>query len=175
MVNLSDYVASIRDFPTKGILFRDITPILQDPEAFRTATKMLAEYGRKVGADVIVGPEARGFVFGSALAYKMGLGFVMARKAGKLPGKTYEVEYALEYGTAKLQIPANSFRPGQRVLMIDDLLATGGSLRALEDLIVKAGGLPVAALTLINLVEIEGWKNLGVPQECLIELSALHA
>ncbi len=174
-MDYSKFISVTPDFPTKGISFKDISPLLDDPKAFQSCIDDFAKLAEKYHPDVIVGPEARGFVFGSALAYKMGLGFVMARKAGKLPGKTYEVEYALEYGTAKLQIPANSFRPGQRVLMIDDLLATGGSLRALEDLIVKAGGLPVAALTLINLVEIEGWKNLGVPQECLIELSALHA
>ena len=153
MVNLSDYVASIRDFPTEGILFRDITPILQAPEAFRTATKMLAEYGRKVGADVIVGPESRGFIFGCPTAVEMGIGFVPVRKPGKLPRETISCKYDLEYGSNEIFIHKDAIKPGQRALVIDDLLATGGTAKATAKMIEELGGV-VAGFAFI--IELEG-------------------
>ena len=153
MVNLSDYVASIRDFPTEGILFRDITPILQAPEAFRTATKMLAEYGRKVGADVIVGPESRGFIFGCPTAVEMGIGFVSVRKPGKLPRETISCKYDLEYGSNEIFMHKDAIKPGQRALVIDDLLATGGTAKATAKMIEELGGV-VAGFAFI--IELEG-------------------
>ena len=156
MVNLSDYVASIRDFPTKGILFRDITPILQDPEAFRTATKMLAEYGRKVGADVIVGPESRGFIFGCPTAVEMGVGFVPVRKPGKLPRETISCKYTLEYGTNEVFMHKDSIKPGQKVLIVDDLLATGGTAKAAANLVEQLGGVVVGFAFIIELEGLNG-------------------
>ena len=153
MVNLSDYVASIRDFPTEGILFRDITPILQAPEAFRTATKMLAEYGRKVGADVIVGPESRGFIFGCPTAVEMGIGLVPVRKPGKLPRETISCKYDLEYGSNEIFMHKDAIKPGQRALVIDDLLATGGTAKATAKMIEELGGV-VAGFAFI--IELEG-------------------
>ncbi|MBQ3271762.1 MAG: adenine phosphoribosyltransferase [Solobacterium sp.] len=153
MVNLSDYVASIRDFPTEGILCRDITPILQAPEAFRTATKMLAEYGRKVGADVIVGPESRGFIFGCPTAVEMGIGFVPVRKPGKLPRETISCKYDLEYGSNEIFMHKDAIKPGQRALVIDDLLATGGTAKATAKMIEELGGV-VAGFAFI--IELEG-------------------
>ena len=173
-MDYSKYIGVTPNFPTEGISFKDISPLIADPAAFKQTIDDLAKLAEKYHPDVIIGPEARGFVFGSALAYKMGLGFVMARKAGKLPGKTYAIEYSLEYGTAKIELPACSLKKGQRVLLVDDLLATGGSLKALGDLVKEIGATPVGALTVINLKEIEGWKKLDFPCECLVELSALH-
>ena len=161
MVNLSDYVASIRDFPTEGILFRDITPILQAPEAFRTATKMLAEYGRKVGADVIVGPESRGFIFGCPTAVEMGIGFVPVRKPGKLPRETYSMEYELEYGTSTLELHKEDIQKGQKVLLVDDLLATGGTMEAMIKLVEMCGGEVAGVLVLMELEGLEGRKKIA--------------
>ena len=174
-MDYSKYIGVTPDFPTAGISFKDVSPLCADPAAFKNAIDGLAKMAEKYHPDVIIGPEARGFLFGSALAYKMGLGFIMARKAGKLPGKTYSIEYSLEYGKAKIEVPACALKKGQRVLLVDDLLATGGSLKALGELIREAGAIPVGALTIINLKEIEGWKKLDFPCECLVELSALHA
>lgn len=174
-MDYSKYISVTPNFPKEGISFKDISPLLGDPEAFKSCIDDMAKIAEKYHPDVIVGPEARGFIFGSALAYKMGIGFVMARKKGKLPGKTYEVEYNLEYGTEKLQLREGMIEKGAKVLLVDDLLATGGSLKALEDLVKVSGGVPVASICLIVLKEIEGWKNLDIPFESLVELSALHA
>lgn len=160
MVNLSDYVASIRDFPTEGILFRDITPILQDPEAFRTATKMLAEYGRKVGADVIVGPESRGFIFGCPTAVEMGVGFVPVRKPGKLPRETISCKYDLEYGSNEIFMHKDAIKPGQRALVVDDLLATGGTAKATAKMIEELGGIVAGFAFIIELEGLPGRETL---------------
>ncbi|MBQ1318136.1 MAG: adenine phosphoribosyltransferase [Solobacterium sp.] len=160
MVNLSDYVASIRDFPTEGILFRDITPILQAPEAFRTATKMLAEYGRKVGADVIVGPESRGFIFGCPTAVEMGIGFVPVRKPGKLPRETISCKYDLEYGSNEIFMHKDAIKPGQRALVIDDLLATGGTAKATAKMIEELGGIVAGFAFIIELEGLPGRETL---------------
>lgn len=160
MVNLSDYVASIRDFPTEGILFRDITPILQAPEAFRTATKMLAEYGRKVGADVIVGPESRGFIFGCPTAVEMGVGFVPVRKPGKLPRETISCKYDLEYGSNEIFMHKDAIKPGQRALVVDDLLATGGTAKATAKMIEELGGIVAGFAFIIELEGLPGRETL---------------
>lgn len=150
-INLEDYVASIPNFPKEGILFRDVTPIMQDGEAFREATRLLVEYAKSVNADVIVGPESRGFVFGTPVAYEMGIGFVPARKPGKLPRETVSVEYALEYGTNEIHMHKDSIKPGQRVVIVDDLLATGGTAKATAQLIEELGGVVAGFAFIIEL------------------------
>ena len=150
-INLEDYVASIPNFPKEGILFRDVTPIMQDGEAFREATRLLVEYAKSVHADVIVGPESRGFVFGTPVAYEMGIGFVPARKPGKLPRETVSVEYALEYGTNEIHMHKDSIKPGQRVVIVDDLLATGGTAKATAQLIEELGGVVAGFAFIIEL------------------------
>jgi adenine phosphoribosyltransferase len=174
-MNYTKYIAVIPDFPKKGISFKDISPLIRDPAAFKTCIDDLAKAAKKYKPDVIIAPESRGFIFGSALAYKMGCGFVMARKAGKLPGKNIQVTYTLEYAKATLEVRSNSFKKGQRVLLIDDLIATGGSFKALEDLVKAAGATPVGALAVIYLRELKGEKALDIPVSYLVSLSASHA
>lgn len=167
-----DYRAFIKiteDFPRPGISFKDISPLLADGPAFRAVIDDFAQLAAPAAPDLIVGPEARGFVFGTALAYRMGCGFVMARKEGKLPGAVLRADYDLEYGSAALYIPSGLIPPGSRVLLIDDLLATGGTMRALSDLIEKSGSQPVLALALIELKELGGTAALGsLPHRSLI-------
>ncbi len=135
MKDLAAMVRDVPDFPKPGILFKDITPLLQDAEAFRQAIDRMAEAwaGKKI--DVVLGIEARGFLFASALAYKLNAGLVIVRKPGKLPYKTKSVTYALEYGTDSLQIHDDALRAGQRVLIVDDVLATGGTVKAVTELV----------------------------------------
>ncbi len=134
------HIRDVPDFPKKGIVFKDITPMLGDPKAFQTSVDLLAgEYMGK-GIDVVVGAEARGFIIASPLAYKLGAGFVLIRKPGKLPWKTERVEYELEYGTDSLEIHKDAIRPGMKVLIADDLLATGGTAEACIDLVERLGG-----------------------------------
>jgi adenine phosphoribosyltransferase len=164
------YIGVTEGFPKKGISFKDVSPLLRDPEAFHSCIDDLAKLALPYKPDIICGPESRAFLFGAALAYQMHSGFVMARKAGKLPGKTYSIEYALEYGTAKLEIPADSFKHGERVLLIDDLMATGGTFKALKQLVIDAGGTPVACLTVINLKDLHGEKAVDLPCKSLLDL-----
>lgn len=164
------YIGVTPDFPKKGISFKDISPLLKDPDAFKSCIDDMAKIAEEYNIDIICGPESRAFLFGAALGYKMHKGFVMARKAGKLPGVTYKVSYQLEYGTATIEIPANSFPKGARVLLVDDLQATGGTFLALRHLIEQAGGVPVACLTLINLVDLHGEKKVGLPCRSLLNL-----
>lgn len=168
------YIGVTKDFPKAGISFKDISPLLKDPEAFRSCIDDLAKIAEQYNPDIIIGPESRAFIFGAALAYKMNKGFVMARKAGKLPGITYKVTYQLEYGTATIEIPANAIEKGARVLLIDDLMATGGSFKALRDLVEQAGGVPLCCLTVINLEELHGEKKVGLPCHSLLNLSDTH-
>lgn len=156
-LNLEDYIASIKDFPTKGILFRDVTPLVQDGEAFHQAIDEIASYGKEVKADVIVGPESRGFIFGAPVAYAMRVGFVPVRKPGKLPREAISVKYDLEYGSNELFMHKDSIKPGQRVLICDDLLATGGTAVATCKLIEELGGVVAGIAFVINLT--------GIPQE----------
>lgn len=164
------YIGVTLDFPKKGISFKDVSPLLRDPEAFASCIDDLALKAKAFNPTVIVGPESRGFPFGAALAYKMGIGFVMARKAGKLPGETIKVSYSLEYGEATLEVPKDSFHEGDRVLIIDDLMATGGTFAALEKLIRGCNAMPVADIAIIRLKELEGEKNLSVPCIALLNL-----
>ncbi len=155
MKQLSDYVTTIPDFPKEGIMFRDITTIVQDPEGFKLAIDMLIEKLKDVEFDVIVGSESRGFIFGAPVAYAMGKGFVMARKKGKLPRAVITEEYSLEYGTAAIEIHADAIKPGQKVVLIDDLIATGGTTEAVIRLVERSGG-EVVAMGFI--MELAGFK-----------------
>ncbi len=159
-VNLADYVASVRDFPKEGILFRDVTPMMQDPAALKEAARVLAEYGKKVNADVVAGPESRGFVFGVAAALEMGVGFVPVRKPGKLPRETISCKYELEYGTNEVFMHKDSIKPGQRVLIVDDLLATGGTAKAAATMVEELGGVVAGFAFMIELSGLPGRETL---------------
>lgn len=169
-MDFEKYIGVVEGFPKEGISFKDISPLLRDPEAFKTCVDELCKIAEEYHPNVIIGAESRGFLFGAAMAYKMGIGFVMARKAGKLPGKTHQVTYDLEYGKATMEIPFNSFKEGDRVLLVDDLLATGGTFNALIDLVKKAGGEPVLCEVVIRLKELEGEKTIPLPTKYLLDL-----
>jgi adenine phosphoribosyltransferase len=160
-LNLIDKIRVIPDFPVKGVSFKDVTPVLQDRDLFKAAIDALKDKLAKRDFDVIVCPEARGFIFGSALAYAMDKGFVPVRKAGKLPYKTVTGEYKLEYGTDKLQIHQDAVKPGQRVVVLDDVLATGGTISAVINLVEELGGIVDSAAFLIELTYIPGRSALG--------------
>ena len=159
-MELKDLVRTIPDFPKEGILFRDITPLIADPEGFRTLIDQMAAILKEKQVDVVVGPEARGFIFSAALARALNVGLVLARKPGKLPYQTISYEYALEYGTDELQIHVDSIKPGQRVAVVDDLLATGGTALACAKLCEKAGGKVVDCLFVIELTDLPGRETL---------------
>lgn len=153
-------IREIPDFPKAGILFRDITPLLADGPAFRQVIDFFGERYAQQRVDVVVSVEARGFVMGSALAYRLGAGNVLVRKRGKLPYKTFQSTYALEYGTDTLEIHQDAIKPGQRVLVTDDLLATGGTISAAADLVRQLGGTIVELAFLIELTELNGRARL---------------
>ena len=157
-MNLKQYIRDIPDFPKPGILFRDITPLLYHQESFRFCVDAFAKKAKIISPDVIVGIESRGFIFGSALAYEMKLPFGPIRKAGKLPYFVREVKYDLEYGSDILQIHSDVIQPSQRVVLVDDLVATGGTIRASRELIEKMGGNIVGINTVIIL------KDLCIPE-----------
>ena len=156
MMNLKKYIAEVSDFPKVGINFKDITPVLQDPAAFSYVISQITEYAKGLNVDVVVGPEARGFLFGVPAALDLGVGFVPVRKPGKLPRAVETATYALEYGVDSLCIHADAIRPGQKVLIVDDLLATGGTLLATIELIERLGGEVVGCAFLIELVGLLG-------------------
>src|SRR5437868_10810881 len=153
-------VRNVPDFPRKGIVFKDITPILSDPLLFRASIDLFLERCRGKNVDKIVGIDARGFLFGSAVAYELGLGFIPIRKRGKLPYKTEIAKYSLEYGEAEMEMHTDAVRAGERVVLVDDLLATGGTSAAAALLIRKAGADLVEAQFLIELEFLEGRKRL---------------
>jgi adenine phosphoribosyltransferase len=155
-VDLDKYMRHIPGFPKEGILFHDIMPLLQEPEALRTAVDKLAVYARSKQVDLVLGAEARGFILGAALAYATGVGFAAARKPGKLPWKVNRCEYALEYGTDVLEMHADAIKPGQRVLIHDDLLATGGTAKAKIQLVEEAGGVVAGLAFIVELTELGG-------------------
>lgn len=155
-VDLKDYIAAVLDFPKKGILFRDITPLMQDGEAFGQACNELRDFALSVGAEVIAGPESRGFIFGCPIAKDLGIGFVPVRKPNKLPRETISCEYSLEYGTNTLCMHRDAIKKGQKVLIIDDLLATGGTVKAAISMIEELGGEVVGCGFLIELEELKG-------------------
>ncbi|MBB6063190.1 adenine phosphoribosyltransferase [Thermosipho japonicus] len=150
-MDLRTFIRDIPDFPEKGIIFRDITPLLKDKGAFKHAIDMLAEKLSEIDFDLIVAPEARGFIFGGALSYKLNKGFIPVRKPGKLPYEVISEKYTLEYGEAELQMHVDSINKGQKVIIFDDVLATGGTAKALKKLVEKAGGELVAMSFLIEL------------------------
>src|SRR5260370_12339757 len=139
-MRLEDWVRDIPDFPQKGILFKDITPLLQDGTAFRASLERLAAHYAGAGIQTVVGVESRGFIFGAPLAFLLNCGFVPVRKFGKLPSQTVSVEYALEYGTNLVEMHTDAISPGERILIVDDLLATGGTVSAAMELVQKLGG-----------------------------------
>ncbi len=158
---LASYIRDVPDFPKKGILFKDITTLLKDRDAFRAAIDQLTAAFRADDVDVVVGMESRGFIFGAPLAYNLGAGFVPVRKLGKLPAETLRVEYALEYGTNTLEIHKDAIQPGQRVLIVDDLLATGGTVAATIELVRRLGGVVVGLGFLVELLFLNGRRYLG--------------
>jgi adenine phosphoribosyltransferase len=162
-MNLDDLKGKIRnipDFPIKGVVFRDITTLISNPEAFKFAIDHLHERYSNNKPDLIVGIESRGFIFGGALADRLGVGFVPARKPGKLPADTVEESYELEYGKATLQIHADAIEKGQRILILDDLLATGGTLAATAKLVEKLGGIIEEIVIIIELTFLKGREKL---------------
>jgi adenine phosphoribosyltransferase len=159
-MDLKQYIRTIPDFPKPGILFRDITPLLQDGALFESVIDQLSEAVSRYEFDVVVGPEARGFLVGAPLANRLGKGFVPVRKPGKLPADTYSVTYSLEYGEDALEMHKDAIKPGQRVLVIDDLLATGGTIFSAIDLVRKAGGTVAAAAFIVELPELKGRQKL---------------
>ena len=159
-MNLKEYIATVKDFPKEGIQFRDITPLMAHGPAFAEANHLFEEFARKVGAEVIVGPESRGFIFGCPVASNMEIGFVPVRKPGKLPRETVSYKYDLEYGSNELHIHKDGIKPGQKVLIIDDLLATGGTIEASVALVQELGGEVVGCGFLIELLDLKGRDKL---------------
>ncbi len=157
---VEDYMISIPDFPKEGIIFRDITGVLESADGLRLAIDELQKRLVGVEFDLIAGAESRGFIFGTPLAYNLHKPFVPIRKQGKLPRATVSKEYALEYGTATIELHKDSIKPGQRVVLIDDLLATGGTMRAAAELVEQLGGEVVKMLFLIDLVDLGGREKL---------------
>lgn len=155
-MNLKDYITDVEDYPEKGITFRDISPLMSDGNAYRYAIEQIVEYAKPLNVDKVVGPEARGFMVGCPVAVELGCGFAMARKKGKLPRETIEVSYGLEYGKATLQLHKDAVKPGDKVLLCDDLLATGGTTAATIELIEKLGGEVVGLAFLIELLDLKG-------------------
>ncbi|MEA1926996.1 MAG: adenine phosphoribosyltransferase [Candidatus Auribacterota bacterium] len=169
MEELSKSIRDIPDFPEEGVVFKDITTLISDPRLFRESVDLLANEFADKNIDLVVGVEARGFIFGAAMAYKLGAGLVPVRKEGKLPYKTKKVSYSLEYGTATIEIHDDAIKPGRRVLIVDDLLATGGTLSASVDLVKQHGGEIVAVAVLIELDFLKGRERLkGTPIFSLI-------
>lgn len=155
-MDLKKFIANVENFPKEGIVFRDITPLMANGKAYKYATDQLIEFAKKSNANVIVGPEARGFIFGCPVAYALDMGFIPVRKPGKLPRETIDLKYELEYGNNQLSIHKDDIKKGDRVLIIDDLLATGGTIKATIDLVEKQGGIVVGIGFLIELTELKG-------------------
>ena len=159
-MDFKEKIRVIEDFPKKGISFKDITTLIGDGDGLKASIDELVNYLKDKEIDVVVGPEARGFIFGVPVAYALGVGFVPVRKPGKLPYETISVKYDLEYGQDELQIHKDAIKPGQKVAIIDDLLATGGTIKAVADLVESAGGIVVSLDFVIELTGLEGKKKL---------------
>lgn len=159
-MDYKQYIKIVKDWPQKGIMFKDITPLMADGKAFKAAISEIVAYAKEKEVDVIVGPEARGFMIGTPVAYELGVGFVPVRKKGKLPREVIEVDYGLEYGKNTLTIHKDAIQPGQRVLVTDDLLATGGTIDATIKLVEKLGGVVAGCAFLIELAYLDGRKML---------------
>ena len=168
-MDLKQFIRDVPDFPKPGILFRDISPLLENGEAWQTAVNHMAMRVARHRADVLAGIDARGFLVAAPIAYKLGIGFTMVRKKGKLPWQKVSHTYELEYGSDTLELHEGAFKPGQRVVVCDDLLATGGTAGATLDLVRKCGGEPVAFACLIELADLKGREKLGgLPVEALL-------
>ena len=167
IAKMTQLIRDIPDFPQPGVLFRDITTVLRDPSAFRFAVDALAQRFKERDIDLVVGMESRGFIFGAPLAYILSAGFVPVRKKGKLPAETLSVEYALEYGSAELEIHKDAIQPGQKVLIVDDLLATGGTVGATIQLVESLGGQVSAVAFLIELGFFDGRSKIGPRYETI--------
>ncbi len=160
MKKLEEYVRSIPDFPEEGIIFRDVTSVLQDADGLHLAIETMQDLVKDLDVDVIAGPESRGFIFGTPIAYNLHKPFVLIRKKGKLPCETVSIDYALEYGTATIEMHKDSIKPGQKVLIVDDLIATGGTTKAMVDLVESLGGVVVGIVVLMELAGLEGRKKI---------------
>lgn len=158
MKKLEEYIMSIPDFPEPGIIFRDITTVLQDADGFRLAIDTMSDLIKDLDYDVVVGAESRGFIFGAPIAYNNHKQMVLIRKKGKLPRETVSCEYSLEYGTATIEMHKDSIKPGQKVLIVDDLIATGGTTKAMIELIESLGGVVAGVVVLVELAGLEGRK-----------------
>lgn len=161
MKKVEDYIKSIPDFPEPGIIFRDVTSVLEDPDGLELAIDEMNALLKDVEYDVIAGAESRGFIFGTPLAYKNKKGFVLVRKKGKLPRETVEASYDLEYGSATIEIHKDAIKPGDKVVLVDDLIATGGTMEAAAKLIEELGGEVVKMIFLIELVDLSGRDKLS--------------
>ncbi|TDL77304.1 adenine phosphoribosyltransferase [Rhodococcus qingshengii] len=159
-MDLKQFIAIVPDYPKPGITFKDITPLMNNGEAYKYATDQIVEYAKDKQIDLIVGPEARGFIIGCPVSYALGIGFAPVRKEGKLPRDTVKVSYGLEYGSDVLTIHKDAIQPGQRVLITDDLLATGGTIDATIQLVEQLGGVVAGIAFLVELTYLEGRKKL---------------
>ncbi len=168
-MRFEDYIKNVPDFPIKGIQFKDITPLIGSGEAFHAAIKELADFGKSFGATKVIGPDARGFIIGAPVACMLGVGFVPVRKPGKLPREAISYDYELEYGKNTLCMHKDAIQPGEKVFIVDDLLATGGTMGATIKLVEQAGGIVVGMGFLIELVDLKGRdKCAGYPLKALI-------
>ena len=167
-MDLKDHIRSIPDFPKAGILFYDISTLLRDADAWQVAMGRMAKAVRAYQPDLLAGVESRGFLIAAPLALKLGCGFIMLRKRGKLPGETIGLDYALEYGSDRVEMQADAIDKGQRVVIVDDLLATGGTMAAGITLLRKVGAVVPAAAALIELTFLNGRRRLDVPCEALV-------
>ncbi len=159
-MDLKQYVTIVENWPKEGIKFKDITTLMDNGDAYKYATDQIVEYAKEKQIDLVVGPEARGFIIGCPVAYALGVGFAPVRKPGKLPRETIEVEYGLEYGKDSLTIHKDAIKPGQRVLITDDLLATGGTIEATIKLVEELGGVVAGTAFLIELSYLDGRQKL---------------
>ena len=160
-IDLSAHIRTVPDFPIHGVQFKDITSLLLEPDAFRETIDRMVEQANRRNVDCLAAIDSRGFLFAAPMAHRMGLPLVLVRKAGKLPGETLGYEYTLEYGSNTLEIHAGDIRAGQRVLIVDDLLATGGSIEAAANLVRNAGGIPASVGVVIELIGLGGRENLS--------------
>ncbi|MDG4655404.1 adenine phosphoribosyltransferase [Ectobacillus antri] len=160
-MDLKQYIAIVPDYPKEGIVFKDITPLMNDGAAYKAATDRIVEFAKEKQIDLVVGPEARGFIIGCPVSYALGVGFAPVRKEGKLPREVIKVDYGKEYGKDVLTIHKDAIRPGQRVLITDDLLATGGTIEATIKLVEELGGIVAGIAFLVELSYLDGRKVIG--------------
>lgn len=159
-LDYSKYISATPNFPIEGVLFRDISPLLANGKAFKSAIKEIADFAKELGTELVVGPEARGFIIGAAVANEMEIGFQPARREGKLPGEVINESYSLEYGKNTLEMEVNAVKKGQKVLLVDDLLATSGTINDTKILVERLGGIVVGAAFVVELSDLEGRESM---------------